>query len=129
MIHEHLGYVYGSPPPPPPARQGGAAAPSGQSGVRPVPPETSVDLMVEEVRQAGADGVSCIVDANSSGIARTDKQVEFLKQIATRAPKVHIVVAGGPFKAPYPAEIVRQSADELADQLVRDLTRQGWGAC
>jgi phosphotriesterase-related protein len=130
MFHEHLGYAYSSPPPPPPppARQGGAVAPSGQSGARPAPPETSIDLMVDEVRQAGSDGLSCIVDANSSGTARTDKQVEFLKHIAARAPNVHIVVAGGPFKAPYPAEIVRQSADELADQLVRDLTRQRWGA-
>jgi phosphotriesterase-related protein len=126
-FHEHLGYAYSSPPPPA-AGPGAAAAPSGQRSTQPAAPETSIDLMVEEVRQAGSDGLACIVDANSSGTARTDKQVEFLKQIATRAPKVHIVMAGGPFIAPYPAEIVRQSADELSDQLVRDLTRQRWGA-
>ena len=30
--------------------------------------------MIEELRQAGKDGLRCIVDANSSGRARTDKQ-------------------------------------------------------
>jgi phosphotriesterase-related protein len=128
MIHEHLGYFYSSPPPPPPARQGGAAAPSGPGGARPTPPETSIDLMVEEVRQAGNDGVACIVDANSSGMARADKQIDFLKRLAMGAPKVQIVVGGGPFKAPYPDDVVRQSADELANQLVQDSKRQRWGA-
>ena len=128
MIHEHLGYYYASPPPPPPARPAAGAASSTPSGPRPAPPETSIDLMVEEVRQAGNDGVVCIVDANSSGTARTDKQIDFLKQLATRAPKVQIVVGGGPFKSPYPAEVVRQSADELASQLVQDAKRQRWGA-
>src|SRR5260221_2047246 len=46
-FHEHLGYAYSSPPPP--AGPGAAAAPSGQRSNQPAP-ETSIDLMVEEVR-------------------------------------------------------------------------------
>jgi phosphotriesterase-related protein len=52
----------------------------------------------------------------------------FLKQLATAAPKVQIVVGGGPFKAPYGEDVLRMSADELANQLVQDAKRQRWGA-
>jgi phosphotriesterase-related protein len=85
--------------------------------------------MTEELRQAGYDGLAGIIDANASGsIGHTDAEVDFIKQLATRVPNVHVLVAGGPFKSPYAPDVVRQSVEELTDQLVRDSTRQRWGA-
>ena len=99
----------------------------GQSGTAPL--ADSLELISDELRQAAFDGLAAIVDANASGrSARTDEQIDFLKQVATRAPKVHILVAGGPFKSPYSPEVVKQSVDELTEQLVRDSTTQRWGA-
>jgi phosphotriesterase-related protein len=125
MFHEHLAFNYASPPPP--ARGQGPGA--GGAAPAPRPLEASLDLIVEEVKQAAFDGVTGIVDAQASGAAaRTDAQIDFLKKLAARVPNAHILVAGGPFKDPYSPEVVKQSVDELTEQLVRDSTRQRWGA-
>ena len=130
MFHEHLGgsYVTPSPPSAPYVEGRETGVPARGTPAPPPPPETSIDLMVDEVKQAGKDGVIGIVDANASGRARTDKQIDFLKQIATRAPSVHVIVAGGPFKAPYPSDLVAKTVDQLADQFVQESIRQRWGA-
>src|SRR5262245_51517587 len=51
-----------------------------------------VDLMVEELRGAAADGLGCLVNATTS--RRTDEQVDTVRRIATRS-SVHVVMAGG----------------------------------
>jgi phosphotriesterase-related protein len=116
-FHEHVAFSYSSPPVP-------------RTPGKPGPPlAESVELIAEELRQAGFDGLSAIVDANASGRSvRTDEQMEFLRQVATRVPKVHILVAGGPFKSPYSPEVVKQSVDELTEQLIRDSFTQRWAA-
>ena len=116
-FHEHVAFSYSSPPVP-------------RTPGKPGPPlAESVELIAEELRQAGFDGLSAIVDANASGrSARTDEQMEFLRQVATRVPKVHILVAGGPFKSPYSPEVVKQSVEELTEQLIRDSFTQRWAA-
>ncbi len=138
MFHEHVTMNYSSPPPP--QRGQGAGAPGagagrGDGAAAPLAPgqrpplTTSIDLMTEEMRQAGYDGLAGIVDANASGsIGHTDAEVDFIKQLATRVPNVHFIVAGGPFKAPYAPDVVRQSVEELTDQLVSASARQRWGA-
>ena len=121
MFHEHLAFNYASPPPPP--RVQGAPPPPAR------PLEMSLDLIVDELKQAGADGLSGILDANASGRAgRTDEQINFLKQLATRVPNVAVLVAGGPFKDPYSPEVQKQSVEELTEQLVRDAASQRWAA-
>jgi phosphotriesterase-related protein len=125
MFHEHLAFSYASPPPPPRGQGPGAGA----AAAPPRPLEASLDLMVEEMKQAAFDGLAGIVDAQASGMAaRTDAQIDFLKKLASRVPNAHILVAGGPFKDPYAPEVAKQSVDELTEQLVRDSTRQRWGA-
>lgn len=115
--HEHVAFSYSSPPVP------------RTPGTPQAPLASSLELIAEEMRQAAFDGLAAIVDANASGrSARTDEQIDFLKQVATRAPKVHILVAGGPFKSPYSPEVVKQSVDELTEQLVRDSIAQRWAA-
>jgi phosphotriesterase-related protein len=116
--HEHVARSYSSPPVPRP--------PAGS----PQPPlSESIELVADELRQAAADGLAAIVDANASGSSgRTAEQIDFLKQVATRAPQLNVLVAGGPFKAAYAPDVVRQSVDELTEQLVRESVAQRWGA-
>jgi len=121
MWHEHVARNYSSPPP---------AVPPGTPAPTSLPLSGSLDLVAEELRQAGFDGMSAIVDANASGnAARTDAQMDFFKQLATRVPNVHVLVGGGPFKSSaYTPELLKLSMDELTEALVRDASRQRWAA-
>ena len=84
-----------------------------------------IDLIVDEVRAAGQDGVSCLVD---SGHADMGRSLEALRQIATRSG-VHIVASGGFWlQRSYPPEIASKSEDELVEELVRDAHAERWGA-
>jgi predicted metal-dependent phosphotriesterase family hydrolase len=115
LFHEHLSLRY------PVTR-----AMAEKQGI-PVPANYSddVDLMVEETRAAGKDGVSCIVDG---GHPDMDRNIEALKRIAKESG-VYIVGSGGYYmERNYPPEIATKSADEIADDLVREATEQHLGA-
>jgi phosphotriesterase-related protein len=123
LFHEHLSIDmslitspgrYAVPPPP-----GRGAAPAGP------PPSADVDLMVEEVKAAAQDGVSCIVDGGHPDMGR---RLENLKQIAQRT-SVHIVASGGYYMdRSYPPEIATKSEDQLANELAQEATTQRLGA-
>ena len=90
--------------PPPPGRGAAQAGPA---------PSSDVDLMVEEVKAAAQDGVSCIVDGGHPDMGR---KLENLKQIAQRT-SVHIVASGGYYMdRSYPPEIATKL--ELRDPLL-----------
>ena len=118
LFHEHLSFDYASPPAEP--RRPGTPAP---------PPPTNaemVDLLVEELRMAAFDGVSCIVDSSIG--PRTEQQLENLKAMATRSG-VHVVAGGSYFLQPrYPAEIADLDEDALAAHLIDQAARERWGA-
>ena len=128
MFHEHLIGSYVTPSAP--SVPYGSKPPAPEPGAKPAPPvETSIELMVEELRQSAKDGVRCIVDASTAkGSARAEKDVEFLKQLATRVPDVHVILAGGPFIAPYAPDVIAKPAEQLTDEFVKHLTAQRWGA-
>jgi predicted metal-dependent phosphotriesterase family hydrolase len=84
-----------------------------------------VNVLVDEVRASGQEGVSCLVDAAIG--KRRPGALEDLRTIATRSG-VHIVAAGGYYKSPYPPEVVKKSEEELADELSRDAIADRWGA-
>ena len=93
------------------------------------PPPTNfsddVDLMIAETRAAGADGVSCIVDG---GHPDMDRSLAALKRIAAGSG-VHIVASGGYYmQRNYPPEIAAKSADQIADDLVREAGTERLGA-
>ena len=121
MWHEHVARNYSSPPP---------VVPPGTPAPTSLPLSNALDLVAEELRQAAFDGLSAIMDANASGnVARTEAQIDFFKQLATRVPNVHMLVGGGPFKSSaYTPELVKLSVEELTDTLVRDAIRQRWAA-
>ena len=80
MIHEHISLPY-SPGPP-----GAAAPPAGQAAAGPAPPEVSVELMVEELRQSAKDGLRGVIDGNATGGSRTAKQLDFVRKVAAALP-------------------------------------------
>lgn len=84
-----------------------------------------VAMMVDEVRAAAKDGVTCIVDGGHPDMARS---LDALKRIATESG-VPIVASGGYYmQRTYPPEIATASADQIAEDLVREAAAQHLGA-
>jgi phosphotriesterase-related protein len=84
-----------------------------------------VDLIIDEVKAAGAEGVCCIVDAGHADMGRN---LDALKRIATES-KVPIVASGGYYmQRTYPADTAAKTADDIADLLVVEAKEQRWGA-
>ena len=115
LFHEHLSIRY-------PLTKALAEAQG-----RPVPASFSddVDLMVEETKAAGKDGVSCVVDG---GHPDMDRDLNALRRIASESG-VFIVGSGGYYmQRNYPADIATKTVDQIADDLVRDAMSQRLGA-
>jgi len=94
---------------------------------RPVPVSFTddVDLMIEETRLAGKDGVGLLVDG---GHPDMDRDLTALTRIANGSG-VPIVASGGFYmQRNYPEDIATRSADQIADDLVRDARAQRLGA-
>ena len=116
LFHEHLdlSQSYASPP-----SERGEARPLSDERV-----ETFVALVVEELKMAAVDGMSCIVDAAIR--RRSDHELEILRQMANRSG-IPIVVAGGYFKAPYPDDVAAMSLEEWTEHMIVDARAQRWG--
>ena len=88
-----------------------------------------VELMVDELKAAGADGLGALVALTTD--RRPDDLVERLKQIAAQSP-VQIVLGGGYLQDTgfhlYPASVSAMSEAQLVEELLSDATRQRWGA-
>jgi phosphotriesterase-related protein len=112
LFHEHLSIAL-PPAGPPPATP-------------PPPPATDdVDLMIREVNTAGSEGVACIVDGGHPDMGRN---LDNLKKIAGNT-NVHIVAGGGYYmQRTYPPAIATKSEDQIADDLVQEVYRDGLGA-
>ena len=113
LFHEHLsmdiGRLIGPRPP----------------NARPLPPPIAVDLMIEEVKAAQKDGITCIVDGGHADMGR---DLEALKQIA-RSTGMHIVASGGYYmERNYPPEIASKNEEQIADDLVREANANRYGA-
>jgi phosphotriesterase-related protein len=119
MFHEHLqlGFAYYTSPPVP--IKGLDAAPTQEATAR------FLELVTDELQMAAADGVGLVVDAALT--RRPDQQLENLRELAKRS-NVHVMVAGGYYKAPYPKTIAAMSESQIADELVADAAAQRWGA-
>jgi len=115
LFHEHLSIRY-------PVTRAMAVAQG-----RDVPPSFTdeVDVMVDETKAAGRDGITCIVDG---GHPDMDRDLDALKRIAT-ASGVHIVASGGFYmQRNYPPDIASKSADQIADDLVGAAAAERLGA-
>jgi len=86
---------------------------------------TDLDLMADEVNATAQEGVSCIV---SGGTRDLGQNAERLRTLAGRTD-MHIVVASGLWTQPrYPPDIAEKTADEVAEDFLRDAAVERWGA-
>jgi len=84
-----------------------------------------MDIMVDELKAAKADGVACIVDGGHEDMGR---KIENLKIMSQRSG-LPIVASGGYYSQPfYPAEIATLSEDEIVKKIVERATNQPLGA-
>jgi phosphotriesterase-related protein len=84
-----------------------------------------VELMIAEVRAAGKEGISCIVDGGHADMSR---RLDALKRIASET-NVGVVASGGYYmQRTYPPDIATQSAEQIAAELARDANEQRFGA-
>src|SRR3989441_3717190 len=117
LFHEHLSIEL---PPAQPTQQRPANAPAPQT-----PATADVNLIIEEVKVAAKDGITCIVDGGHADMGR---RLEYLKQIAN-ATGVHIVASGGYYmERTYPPELQTRSEDQIADDLAREAGANRYGA-
>lgn len=112
---------------------GGANPARGRGAARATPPPATpqkffmddLDLMVEEMKAAKADGVACIVDGGHEDMGR---KLENLKIMSERSG-LPIVAGGGFYAQPfYPPEIATWSEDQIVDVLVKRANTQPIGA-
>src|SRR4029077_13572759 len=94
-----------APPPPPPQPA----------------PTSNVDLIVEEVKVAATDGVTCIVDGGHSDMNR---KLDNLKAIANRTGMLIVASGGYYMERTYPADLASTSEDQIADGLAREAIAQ-----
>src|SRR5262245_19862745 len=109
LFHEHLSFEW--------AR---VAPQSNRTG-----PAKDPAPVLEQLDVAGTQGVGCIVDAGTTDVGR---DVDLLKQIASRT-SVQIVACGGLYmERTYPEDVAAKSEDQIADDLVRDASAKRYGA-
>lgn len=114
LFHEHLSIELPQFGPRP------ADAPPPQSA-----PTTDVNLIVDEVKAAATSGVTCIVDG---GHADMKRNLNNLKEIATRSG-VLVVASGGYYmERVYPPDVAARSEDQVAEDLAREATANSYGA-
>jgi phosphotriesterase-related protein len=110
LFHEHLSIELRPPNGAPPKQ---------------APPTSNVDLIVDEVKAAQKDGITCIVDGGHPDMGRN---LESLKTIAQRTG-IYIVASGGYYmERTYPPELASKSDDQIAEDLAREATANRYGA-
>jgi len=119
LFHEHLSFGADFFERMRPANASRPATPPPQSYL------TTPEIVAEELRAAGKEGLSCIVDG---GHADMGTSYEDLRKIAERSG-VHVVASGGYYlQIMYPPEVASQSEDQLIDGLVQEASANRWGA-
>ncbi len=114
LFHEHLSLNLAPAGPRP------ANAPPPQSA-----PTLNVDLIMDEVRAAQRDGITCIVDGGHPDMGR---DLDALKRIA-QATGMYVVASGGYYmQRTYPQELAGKSEDEIAEDLAREANASRYGA-
>jgi phosphotriesterase-related protein len=85
----------------------------------------NLDVMVEEMHSASADGVACIVDAGHPDMGRS---FQFLKHLSLKSG-MPIVAGTGYYTQPfYPPAIAQWSEDQITQELVRQTKTDAVGA-
>ena len=84
-----------------------------------------LDLMTEELRAAGHEGVACLVDGGHPDMGRS---LDFLKHLSMQSG-MPIVSSAGYYTQPfYPPEVATMSEDQIAQELIRQANTAPFGA-
>jgi len=84
-----------------------------------------LELMVEEMRAAGKEGVVCLVDAGHPDMGRS---LDFLKHLSSESG-MPIVSSAGYYTQPfYPPEVATLSEEQIAQELTRQANTAPFGA-
>lgn len=95
------------------------------ANARPLPPPIAVEVMIEEVKAAQRDGITCIVDGGHNDMGR---DLDALKRI-NQATGMNIVACGGYYmERNYPPEIASKSEDQIAEELAQEAAANRFGA-
>jgi phosphotriesterase-related protein len=137
LFHEHMSLapdflprwiaLAGTQIPQPPGGAGGGAPPAPPNATQPGQPYfmQDLDLMADEMKAAGRDGVACIVDGGHEDMGR---DLDFLKRLSMKSG-LPIVAACGYYAQPfYPPKIATMSEDDIFNDLVRTANSQPVGA-
>lgn len=115
----------------PAAAQGAGRAPAGGAGtLQPLTTPSGkyfmqdLDYIVEEMKIAKGDGVSCIVDGGHPDMGR---DIGFLRQVSERSG-LPIVAGGGFYSQPfYPKDVATMSEQQVYDALLRQVDAEPVG--
>jgi predicted metal-dependent phosphotriesterase family hydrolase len=104
-------------------------APAGPRPANAPPPQpaltSNVDLIIDEVRAAQKDGITCIVDGGHPDMGR---DLDALRRIA-EATGIYVVASGGYYmQRTYPPELADKSEDQIAEDLAREANANRYGA-
>jgi phosphotriesterase-related protein len=114
LFHEHLSIDL------PPQGPRPANAPP----LRPAP-TLDVNLIIEQVKAAQKDGITCLVDGGHPDMGR---DLDALKRIG-QATGMNIVASGGYYmERNYPPELANKSDDQIAEELAHEATANRYGA-
>jgi phosphotriesterase-related protein len=114
LFHEHLSIDL------PPQNPRPANAPP----LRPAP-TLDVDLIINQVKAAQKDGITCLVDGGHPDMGR---DLGALKRIG-QATGMHIVASGGYYMGrTYPPELAGKSEDQIAEDLAHEAAANRYGA-
>jgi phosphotriesterase-related protein len=114
LFHEHLSINL------PPQGPRPANAPP----LRPAP-TLDVDSIIEQVKAAQKDGITCLVDGGHPDMGR---DLDALKRIG-QATGMNIVASGGYYmERNYPPELAGKSDDQIAEDLAKEATANRYGA-
>jgi predicted metal-dependent phosphotriesterase family hydrolase len=104
--------------------------PYAKPSATPAPPQwmENVDAVVEEVKAAAKDGVSCIVTGGTRDLGQKPANVRIIAERVLPAG-VHIVLSDALWTQPaYPPDIPAKSESQLTDEFLRAATAERWGA-
>jgi phosphotriesterase-related protein len=104
--------------------------PYAKPSATPPPPQwlENVDAVIEEVKAAAKDGISCIVTGGTRDLGQKPENVRRIAEAVAPAG-MSIVLSDALWTQPaYPPDIPGKTEDQIAEDFLRDAKAQRWGA-
>ena len=89
-----------------------------------IPYASEIDLMVQEMKAAAKDGISCIVNAGTKDLG---DNMAHLRAIAERSGVPMVAMGAYHEQQNHPPDVARKTEDELVEEFLRDSAAERWG--